>query len=271
MIGTIRHHFEVGLAFLRFSIQRQIEYPAFLVSWFLLIPIQYFAGLWMLKVLTQRFETIGGWSYPELAFLYGVGLLSHAFVVITFMQTWNIEDFIIRGRFDRLMVRPVNVLFQLLFSNINLIGFIDLIPAVITFLHACQLLGFQWRPDLIFRLTAVVLGATLIRAAIYLTLGSVAFWTQKSRPLLMGGLVMMERTTNYPQTIFPQMIQVFLTFLLPIGFIAFYPVAEFLEKDRPFSFIHSCWLWTVVTGLAVFAIACLFFRVGLRKYEGSGS
>lgn len=271
MFGIFRYYLQIAFAMLRFSIQRQLEYPLFLISWVLLIPIQYFSGLWMLQILVVRFKNIAGWSYEELAFLYGLGLLSHALVVIFFIQTWSIEDLVLRGGLDRLLVRPINILFHFLFSGINLIGMIDLIPASIIFLYACSLLDFRWSAFHFFQIIVILLGATLIRAGIYLTLGTMAFWTKKSRPLVMGGMITMDRSTSYPQTIFPYAIQLALTFLLPIGFIAFYPASDLLGKPAPFSFIHHSWLWTFGIGMLLWIGSCLFFRVGIRRYESSGS
>ena len=225
----------------------------------------------MLQILAKQFNGIAGWSFEELAFLYSLGLFSHAFVVIFFIQTWSIEDLVIRGGFDRLLVRPINPLFHFLVSGINLIGIIDLLPASIIFFYSCTILHFELSIIHLAQLTAIVAGATLIRAGIYLFLGTAAFWTKKSRPLVMGGMVMMERATSYPQTIFPYLVQVALTFMLPIGFIAFYPSTALLGKSQPFGFITCSWIWTLGFGVVIWVCACGLFRLGIRRYESSGS
>jgi ABC-2 type transport system permease protein len=270
-LGSLNHHLVVGVFCLRSSLQVQLEYPLFLVSWFLMIPIQYFGGVWMLKVLADRFSNLGGWTFPELVFLFGLGLLSHALTIIFFIQTWSIEDLVLRGGFDRLMVRPLNVLFHFFVSGINLIGAVDLIPAIITFTYGCSLLGIGFSWKIFFSVIAVVLGAMLIRASIYLGLASVAFWTKKSRPLVMGAMMVMDRTTSYPQSIYPYSLQVLLTFLVPIGFIAFYPAAELLHKTHMLAqWKHVCFL-SLGIGLATFALAHSVFKFGLRRYESAGS
>ncbi len=45
---ALRHYGSVAYCYARLSIQRQLEYPMFLVSWILMIPIAYFSGLWIL-------------------------------------------------------------------------------------------------------------------------------------------------------------------------------------------------------------------------------
>jgi ABC-2 type transport system permease protein len=268
---TIKHYLRFTLSAFSCSIQRQLEYPLFLISWLLLIPIQSLSGLWTLQILAKQFHSISGWSFEELAFLYSLGLFSHGFAVIFFIQTWSIEDFVIGGGFDRLLVRPINPLFHFLVSGINLIGFIDLLPALIISSHAYMTLHFEWTIIRVLQLIAVILGATLIRAGIYLCLGTVAFWTKKSRPLVMGGMIMMERATAYPQTIFPYIVQVALTFIFPLGFIAFYPSTDLLGKSRTFEFITPAWIWTLSLGISIWICACGIFRVGIRRYESSGS
>lgn len=271
LLQNISHHMRVMAFCFRMSVQRQLEYPLFLFSFLLMVPLQYLTGLLILKVLVEKFQPLGGWTFPELTFLYGLGLLSHALVVIFFMPTWQIDDAVIHGQFDRYLVRPLNVFFHYCFSSINIIGFIDLIPAVILFLTGCAMVGFPLTGTNLFFVFVIVVGATLIRAAIYMVLGSVAFWTKRSRPLIMMGLTVMDRTTQFPINVYPYLLQIFLTFLVPIAFINFIPASYLLQKDGNFSLPGESVFWTPVIGGFCFLVAHLFFRLGLSRYESSGS
>jgi ABC-2 type transport system permease protein len=271
MLSFVRHHVSVAGCFARLAIQRQLEYPLFLVSWFLMIPTQYFAGIWMLKIIVDRFQPLNGWSFEQLAFVYGLGLLSHGLQVIFFIQTWNIEGMVIRGGFDRMLLRPMNVFFQFVVNYVNFIGMIDLIPGSIIFLYACSKVGFAWTLSNILKLLAVILGGMLIRAAIYTITGSIAFWTKASRSMV--GLVgqLFERTGMYPLSIYPVMVQMLLTFLVPVGFISFYPACEFLKQDDRFILPLGLAIWTPVVGVLMFSVAHAIFKLGLSRYESAGS
>ena len=144
MVSSIRHYVSVAACFARLAIQRQLEYPLFLFSWLIMIPIQYFSGIWMLKIIVDRFQPLNGWDFPELTFLYGLGLISHGIFVVFFINTWHIDHMVINGQFDRLLLRPMNVFFQLVASYVNFIGVIDCIPGIIIFIYGCQLAGFEW-------------------------------------------------------------------------------------------------------------------------------
>jgi ABC-2 type transport system permease protein len=255
----------------KLAIQRQLEYPLFLVSWLLMIPTGYFSGIWMLRIIVDRFHPLQGWGFDELAFLYGLGLLSHGLVVVFFIPTWNTEFAVLRGEFDRLLLRPMNVFFQFVTSYFNFIGLIDLIPGVVIFIYACHQIGFEWTFQHSVTLVLVIIGGTFIRAGIYTVMGAVAFWTKRSRNLINMTLGTMANTTMYPMSLYPYAVQAILTFLFPIGFISFFPAEQLLGKSSSAGLPFGMALWTPLVGLVCFGIGYAVFRLGLRKYESAGS
>ncbi|MFC5403550.1 ABC transporter permease [Cohnella soli] len=271
VVNGIRHYAIVFGYYAKLAIQRQLEYPLFLVSWLLVIPTQYFAGIWMLRIIVDRFQPLNGWGFSDLAFLYGLGLLSHGLVVVLFIPTWGTEYAVLRGEFDRLLLRPMNVFFQFVTGYFNFIGLVDLIPGTVIFIAAARMVDFDWSLVNLLKLALVVVGGTLIRASIYTVVGAVAFWTKRSRNLINMTIATMERTTMYPLTLYPQVVQAILTFLLPIGFISFYPAEQFLNKTKSLELPLGLALWTPLVGLVSFVVAYAVFRQGLRKYESAGS
>lgn len=270
-MNEVRHYAIVFGYYAKLAIQRQLEYPLFLLSWLLMIPTQYFSGIWMLKIIVDRFQPLSGWGFEDLAFLYGLGLLSHGLVVVFFIPTWGTEFAVLRGEFDRLLLRPMNVFFQFVTGYFNFIGLIDLLPGLVIFVYAAHMVDFSWSLGNIMKLVLVVIGGTLIRASLYTIIGAIAFWTKRSRNLINMTVATLERTTMYPLTLYPQVIQAVLTFLLPIGFISFYPAEQFLGKSTSLELPLGLAIWTPVVGLVCFAAAYAVFRSGLQKYESAGS
>ncbi|MCK4799230.1 MAG: ABC-2 family transporter protein [Spirochaetes bacterium] len=271
MSNTLKHYLSVALCSTRLAIQRQFEYPIFLVSWVIINPLQYFSGVWLLKVLADRFHNLAGWNFPQIAFVYGLGLLSHGLQVVFFIQTWNMERFVVKGEFDRMLVRPMNVFFQFIIRNINLVGFTDMIPGTVIFLYASKQIGFVWNICNIISIIAVLIGGMLIRASIYTIFSSVAFWTYRSRSLITIVYNMMERGTLYPLSIYPRLFQLFFTFIIPIAFISFYPACDFLGQSDRTSLPLGLVVWTPVVGIIIFWVAIGIFRFGLKNYESAGT
>jgi len=256
---------------MRLSLQRQLEYPTFLISFLLMIGIRYFGAIYMLKVLVDRFQPLAGWTFPQLTFLYGLGLMSHGIMVVVSVQSWFIEFFVLRGGFDRMLLRPMNVFFQFTFSNINLIGVLDMVVSFFIFGYGARLVDFSWTVTNTLTLFAVVLGATLIRSAFFTILCSVAFWTKKSHALRLIGNQLLERTTFYPLAIYPQLLQTILTFVIPIGFVSFYPGCHFLGQNARTTLPLAMAWWTPAAGIAMFALGQFVFSRGLKIYESTGS
>lgn len=271
MFSTMKHYLSVAVYFAKLSLQRQLEYPLFLVSWLLMVPLQWFAGIMMLKLLVYRFHALQGWDFPQLAFLYGLSLLSHGLMVVLFIRTWHMESMVVYGEFDRMLLRPLNVFFQLTVNYVNLIGVFDIIPGIIIFLYGCRSVNFVFTPGNTIAVVIVIAGGVLIRAGFYIIVGTLSFWTKRSYPLVNLGQMLLLYGTNYPLTIYPYMIQVLMTFLLPIGFISFYPACEFLGKPGRFNFPLSQSILAILTGIIFFGISQLFFKIGLKSYESAGS
>ncbi len=178
---------------------------------------------------------------------------------------------VIQGTFDWLLLRPMNVFFQLVASYVNFIGLVDLLPGIILFAYASHLVGFEWSLLNILKLILIVIGGTFIRAALFICLSSVSFWTKRSTSLIGFTLNLLERTTMYPLSIYPFALQMIFTFLIPIGFISFYPASEFLGQSSGFHIPFSMAVWSPIVGAVFFLISQMIFNIGMRKYESAGS
>jgi ABC-2 type transport system permease protein len=62
-----------------------------------------------------------------------------------------------------------------------------------------------------------------------------------------------------------------ITFLVPFAFIKYYPVYYFLDKTGDTLFFPILQYGTPVVGLVLFFLAYQFWRVGVNKYESTGS
>ena len=262
------YYINVGYYFVKLSVQRQVEYPLFLVSWFTMNFLQWFGGYYFIKILAVRFNGIAGWGFPELIFLFSLSLISHGLNVIFFIQTWQIGRMIIKGEFDQILLRPMDSFFLFIVRNVNFIGIADLIPGLIVFAYACKLLHFDFNPASMFKILVVVLGATLIRTSIFLITNSVSFWSNNRDRMTFLVLESVQNCSMYPLKIFPDFFQVVLTFILPIAFISYYPSTELLGKNQaqlPFTFI------AFAIGLVLFAVGYCIFNKGIKKYESVGN
>ena len=111
MVEPIAHHVSVTTLYVRFAVQRVLEYPFSLLGISVSLGFSY---IWIgvsLKLLVDNFQPLSGWTFPQLVFLYGLGLTSRGVMSIISFQSRQINRYVTQGEFDRLLVRPLDVAF----------------------------------------------------------------------------------------------------------------------------------------------------------------
>ena len=75
--------------------------------------------------------------------------------------------------------------------------------------------------------------------------------------------------TNYPLALYPKVLRIFLTFVLPWAFINYYPTLFITGKNGT---VYETVLGMIapLVGVLWFLLAMVVFRLGLKRYTGAG-
>ena len=265
------HYLDVTIQVIKMAFLTIVEYPANIAGWMISNPIQFIVGFATIKFVVESFGEINGWNYGQLAFLYGLSVMSHALSMIFFVQGWFMGYFVLEGDFDRYLTRPMSVLYQFFFTNINIFGITDLIPGILVFVYGCIKCAVQVTPLFVLQVLVMLIGATLIRGGIYIFLGSTSFYTKSTTDFGMYTQEIMDKTTLYPISMYPESLQFILTYLIPIGWVSFYPVSSLLGIENSVLNGMVVPFVTLLVGLLVITLSGLFFKAGLKKYESAGN
>ena len=270
-IKSLLHYLDVTRVCIKQALLTITEYPSSILGWLLSNPIQFIVGFATIQFVVQEFGQINGWNFGQLAFLYGLSVITHALSMIFFIQGWFMGYFVLEGEFDRYLTRPLSVLYQFFFTQINVIGLTDLIPGILVFGYGCHEVGFQWNFGNIMTLLALIVGATLIRGGIYILLGTTSFFTRSANNFGMYTQEIFDKTTMYPLSMYPESLQFILTYIIPIGWVSFYPVSDMLGIKSTYAQFTGATGLTLLVGILVMVVAGLFFKFGLKKYESAGN
>ncbi|MBE7412092.1 MAG: ABC-2 family transporter protein [Leptospiraceae bacterium] len=252
------------------SVKSRMEYRAsFFIFLFTLVSF-YTAQALTIGIIIHRFKVIGGWSVGEIAFLYSLLILSQGIVSCLFSGVVEFGNFIREGTFDRLLVRPLSPLGQVIASGFELVGLAHLILGLITFFIANSLIRISWSFFDVVIFITVILGGSMILAGIRIIIAAIAFYAVNNNSLVHLFVFSSREFLLYPLNIYSKGVKFLLTFIIPLGFVNFYPAQYFLKKSGEGIFHEYIVYFTLPIGVLLFLISILFWRKGQKDYESAG-
>ena len=268
-MARVLHTLSVLPFLVRLFVKSEMEYRG---AWLLdrvAQVVNYGAGYAAIWVLLARFDTLGGWTWPELALLLSFQLFVYSIgASFSFVQMRELEEAIQRGQFDVLMARPFSPWAYIVFSRLNVgyAGHVALaVPMMAWSLSQTHLI---WSAATVAYLVAAVVGSAMLVAAVMTMVGACAFVLVRSRYLYAIFFGFFE-LTRYPLSIFPAGIQWVLFTVVPLGFVNYVPVAWLLGKPIPI-IGDIGGLLAPLAGPLVAAIAVAHWSWSIRHYQSGG-
>ena len=268
-IKEIKYH--PYLQLVKSSIQSRMEYRGTFIAFLITIFGFYAAQVAVIWVMLNKFGSIGGWNPGEMAFLYALLILSTGFVSAIFSGMVDFSDFIREGTFDRLLLRPLSTLGQILTMKFDLTGLMHLVLGFVALGIATMFLEIDWTWQRIVFLVLAVSGGVLILGGVRIIVASFCFFTVQNESLQHLIVFSTREFLMYPVSIYVRSVQVFLTFLFPIAFVNYYPAHVILNKQSAELFNPVLAYLSFPVGLIVISISLLFWQFGKNHYSSTGS
>jgi len=254
----------------RINVLTTLEYRENFLVWFAFTFIYHGSAIAALWIVLTRFPSMNGWSFRDMAFLYAIWMLAHALHNTLFSTIGEIPEYVRDGEFDRLLVRPLDTLFQAIATPGQVFPD-ELILALVTFVVATIYAGVHVDALFLGFIPLIVAGGALIDLGINLIISTTAFWFVKVDALRWIFVQLEQEFTRYPITIYTRSVQLLLTFVFPFAFMNYFPARFFLHKGAGgFGLPPVVGLLTPAIGLVFVAGAYVFWRFGLNRYQGVG-
>ena len=224
-------------------------------------------GFGFMLVLFTKIPSLQGWSFYEVLFLYGFSLIPLGFFNVL---SWNLHDFsnlyIIQGRFDRVLLRPVHSLLQILFEKFRIESLQEVVTGTAVLWLCSGKLGLEWGLADMAWFLVMVASAAVIYISVFLILTTVSFWFE-DRVGIVPPVFNMLSFGRYPLTIYNNFIQFMLSWIVPFAFASFYPTTRLLGREEFATHYRAGPL--VATFFLLLAL--LFWNRGVRNYSSTGS
>lgn len=252
--------------YLAVELKSRMEYR---VSFFLSLFMQFasaFTTLFTIRFLLARFGSIGRFTDAQVLFCFSVSSCSFKIAECFFRGFDTFSGMLANGKFDRMLVRPRSLVFQVTASRTQLDRIGYLVAAIGILLYALAGSGIDWTLSRVLVLVFMLAGGVALFAGVFVIYAGICFFTLEGLECMtvvtFGGV----QLARYPLSIYGREILMGFTFVLPLACAQYWP------------FLYLCGFRTdllcALSPLAcfLFLIPCgLFWRFGLHHYQSTGS
>lgn len=263
----IRRGFRLFRIFAAQHLKKLMEYKIDFITGACSFLIDQVVNIAFLAIIFGGVESLKGWSYHEIMFIYGFSLLPKGLDHLFCDNLWNVGYGIVRrGDFDKYLTRPISPLLTVTVEVFQVDSLGELIVGIALIINSVRYidLPFVWY-DIPLAIIAVLFGM-LIYTSLKIILASISFWTKQSGHII-NMIYGMNDFSKYPVEIYSRPVRWGVTYVIPFAFTAFYPASYLLRHTSPLFSIGG----TVVAGCVLFAIGLCVWHKGLTVYESAGS
>ena len=249
--------------FLKTSMQSRVDFLIGLLGFFFTQVM----GIAFLYLVFQQIPDLQGWTLDQLIFIYGFAQIPRGIDHLFTDNIWLVAyRLVINGDFDRYMLRPMNIFFQVIAEKLQPDALGELLIGTILVVRSLTK-GIVIVDGLHVALFFVsIFAGALIYTSIKLFFASLAFWLKVSGPFLQIAYDM-ANFAKYPTEIYSKGVRFLITWVIPFAFVAYLPASFFMKADT------SAGVVVIECGIAFvfWWIAYALFHRGTQVYESAGN
>jgi ABC-2 type transport system permease protein len=216
--------------------------------------------------LFDKFSNIKGFTLYEVLLTFGIIQFGFSFCETFFRGVDTFDNLILDGTFDRLLLRPQNILLQVFVNEVSFVKASRLIQSIIILIIAVINIDVIWSIDKIITLICMLIASVLVFLSIFILAAAYCFLTVKGlevRNVFTDGG---KHMAQYPIGIFKKGFVFFFTYIIPYGFVNYYPLLYILGKTENKLLIIS----PLITVLYLIPCIIIFYK-GVKRYSSTGS
>ncbi len=224
-----------------------------------------------IMLMFSRVRALGGWTLPEVAFLYGLSAVSFGLADLVIGSMDRLGRRLRDGTLDTLLVRPAPILAQVAADRFALRRLGRVTQGSLVLGWALTRLDVDWSVGRLLLMPVALLAGCGIFCAVFVAGAAFQFVAQDAAEVqnafTYGGTTLLQ----YPPTVFGRELVRGVTFVLPLAFVNWLPASYIL--GRPYPLDLPGWVaWTTpLVAAGCCALAGLAWRAGLRSYRSTGS
>ncbi|MFF0202198.1 ABC transporter permease [Streptomyces sp. NPDC005017] len=222
-------------------------------------------------LMFSQVDSLGGWSLPEVAFLYGLSATSFGIADLLLGSMDALGARIRDGSFDTLLVRPVPVLAQVGADHFALRRLGRITQGTLVLVYGLFAVDADWTPVKVVLLPVMVISGAVVFGAVFVAGAAFQFLAQDAAEVqnafTYGGSTLLQ----YPPSVFGKDLVRAVTFVLPLAFVNWVPASYVLGRPYPVGLPESAAFAPPLVAVGCCVLAGVAWRAGLRSYRSTGS
>jgi ABC-2 type transport system permease protein len=218
-----------------------------------------------------RTHALGGFSLPEVAFLYGATSTSFGLADLLLGSMDRLGRRVRDGTLDMLLLRPAPVLAQVAADRFALRRLGRITQGALVLGWALSRVDVAWTPVKAALVPVMLLSGAAIFGAVWVAGGAFQFWASDAaevqNSVTFGGNTMLQ----YPPGVFARELVRGVTFVVPLAFVNWLPALRVLGRPDPLALPGWVDFCSPLVAVLCCALAGAAWRAGLRSYRSTGS
>lgn len=261
------YYISIIITFIKFNIKRLSEYKVDFYLGIFCILLTQSLNLSFFYLIFEAVPEISGWNLYEVLLVYGFYTLNYGFFMFLFGNFRSLKGYLFSGEFETMLIRPIPPIFHIMISGFDERSIFQTILGFIIILYSFLNLNIAINFTTIGYVIVFMILGSLIFGGIAIIAETILFYTRYSFTPI-DSIFFLAQFVKYPMSIFGTVLKKILTFVIPLGFLSYYPSNFFLNK------VNIGFNVFLVEGIILCVLAIIskkFFDRGLKKYEGNGN
>jgi ABC-2 type transport system permease protein len=223
------------------------------------------------RVLFGRIPRLAGFSFAEVALMFGLTLIGYSLADVFSPGFETLPRQLVQGTFDRVLTRPLGAFFQILAGDLSPRKLVRSLLGLAIVVGAQAVIPVHWTADHVMAFVLAVPSGGAIFFCIFVIGAASTFWMVQANEVVNvftnGGMTML----SYPLDVYSSWLKRFVTFVVPLGFVSYYPTLYVLGKADALGLPNwIAFLSPVAAGLFSL-LAWGAWSLGVRHYASTGS
>ena len=268
MITNLKKDVSIYLKFIKMHFLIGLQYK----GWWLMalnVFIACAADILPAYLLFSRMGSVGVWTWERILLIYALAVTSFG-LAESFCRGFDYFPWrmLRTGEFDRLLLRPRSLYTQIAGSAFHIHRLSRVTIGLCAIIWALGQLGVAATPFSIAVIIMALAGGALVYSGVFIMSSGIAFYTIKALDWIYIVTNASYQVTRIPIDYMPPIFRRAFTFVVPILVISYMPAAAVCGWNGVSPLLGFL---ALPAGVAFIALSRVVWRIGLRRYQSTGS